>query len=68
TLLWLAPVSLVALAATAAWTWWSPPPAVQLLASMSLVIAVGFAVAAVAHRLHHGLMSPAGDAHLSPFL
>lgn len=68
TLLWLTPLSLAALAATAAWTWWSPPPAAQLLASLSLVIAVGFAVVALAHRLHHGLMSPVGDAHLSPFL
>jgi NADH-quinone oxidoreductase subunit H len=56
------------IAATAAWTWWPPPASVQHLVSASLSVAVALAAVALAHRLHHGLTSPEGDAHLSPFL
>jgi NADH-quinone oxidoreductase subunit H len=58
----------VAIAATAGWTWWAPPPALQHLVSVSLSIAVVLAGLALAQRLHHGLASAEGDAHLSPFL
>jgi NADH-quinone oxidoreductase subunit H len=68
TALWLAPLSAAALVATAAWTWWSPTRAAQLLVSGSLVAAVGLAGLALAQRVRHGLLSPGGDGHLSPFL
>jgi NADH-quinone oxidoreductase subunit H len=66
--LWLAPLALSALAGTIAWTWWSPPPAEQLLVSLSLVAAVGLTGVALGHRIRHGLISAGGDGHLSPFL
>jgi NADH-quinone oxidoreductase subunit H len=58
----------LALAATGAWIWWAPPPAVQHLVSMSLSIALSLTGVAVAYHLRHGLTSVEGDAHLSPFL
>jgi NADH-quinone oxidoreductase subunit H len=66
--LWLVPVSLAALVATAAWSWWSPARAAQLLMSASLFALVVLLGLALAHRVRHGLMSPVGDGRVSPFL
>jgi NADH-quinone oxidoreductase subunit H len=66
--LWLVPASFAALLATAAWTWWSPVRAAQLLVSGSLVALVVLVAAALAHRVRHGLLSPLGDGRVSPFL
>jgi NADH-quinone oxidoreductase subunit H len=68
TALWLAPVALASLGVTAAWTWWGPPPAGQLLVSASLVAAVGIGAVALGRRLRHGLLTSGADGHLSPFL
>jgi NADH-quinone oxidoreductase subunit H len=68
TALWLAPVSVVALLAAAAWTWWSPARAAQLLVSGSLVAVVTLATGALVHRFRHGMLSSAGDGRVSPFL
>ena len=65
---YLAPLSMGALVGTAAWTWWGPSPATQLLVSTSLVATVGLAFISLAHRVRHGLTSAAGDGHLSSFL
>lgn len=65
---WTAPFAAVTLLAAAAWSWWSPAHAAQLLVSGSLVVAVGAAAAALAHRLRHGMLAPAADGRLSPFL
>jgi NADH-quinone oxidoreductase subunit H len=62
-----APLSLVALAGAAAWTWWSPARATQLLVSGSLVALVSLAGAAVAGRLRRAL-GPEQSASLSAFL
>jgi NADH-quinone oxidoreductase subunit H len=64
----LVPLSLAALAATAAWTWWSPVGPAQLLVSGTLVAAVVLGALALVHRVRHGLDAPGGDGHLSPFL
>jgi NADH-quinone oxidoreductase subunit H len=61
------PLSLAALAGAAAWTWWSPARATQLLVSGSLVALVALAGAAVAGRLRRAL-GPEESAHLSAFL
>lgn len=66
--IWLVPVSLAALLATAAWTWWSPARAAQLLVSGSLVAFVALLAVALVHRVRHGLVSPLGDGRVSPFL
>ena len=66
--IWLVPVSLAALLATAAWTWWSPARAAQLLVSGSLVAFVALLALALVHRVRHGLVSPLGDGRVSPFL
>lgn len=66
-LVW-APASLAALAAAAAWTWWSPSPPAQSLASGALVCLVALVAASLLVRLRHGLVSPAGDGRVSPFL
>jgi NADH-quinone oxidoreductase subunit H len=64
----LAPASVLALLAAAAWTWWSPVRAGQLLVSGTLVALAVLAAAAFVHRVRHGLVSPAGDGRVSPFL
>jgi NADH-quinone oxidoreductase subunit H len=64
---WLAPLSLAALAGAAAWSWWSPARATQLLISGSLVALVALGAAALAARLRHSL-ARAEDARLSAFL
>jgi NADH-quinone oxidoreductase subunit H len=66
--LWLVPVSFAALLSTAAWSWWSPARAAQLLVSGSLVALVVLLGLAFAHRVRHGLVSPVGDGRVSPFL
>lgn len=65
--LWGAPLALATALAAAAWTWWSPAHAAQLLVSGSLVVVVAAAAAALAHRLRHGMLAPAADGRLSPF-
>jgi NADH-quinone oxidoreductase subunit H len=65
---WSAPLAGATLLAAAAWTWWSPAHAAQLLVSGSLVVGVGAAAAALVHRLRHGMLAPAADGRLSPFL
>ncbi len=67
TVTWVAPLSVVALAATAAWMWWSPTPAAQLLVSGALVTVAAACGVALLQRLKHGGVGGA-DAHLSPFL
>jgi NADH-quinone oxidoreductase subunit H len=64
----LVPLSIAVLAATAAWTWWSPVGPAQLLVSGTLVAGVALAGLALAHRVRHGLGVPGGEGHLSPFL
>jgi NADH-quinone oxidoreductase subunit H len=64
----LVPLSLAVLAATAAWSWWSPVGPAQLLVSGTLVGAVALAGLALAHRVRHGLGASGGEGHLSPFL
>jgi NADH-quinone oxidoreductase subunit H len=63
-----APLALATALAAAAWTWWSPAHAAQLLVSGSLVVAVAAAAAALANRLRHGMLAPAADGRLSPFV
>ena len=62
------PLAIAALAATAAWTRWSPEGASQLLVSGSLVALAALAAVVIVQRLRHGVLSPGGDGHLSPFL
>jgi NADH-quinone oxidoreductase subunit H len=68
TALWLTPLSIFAVGASAAWTWWSPAVAAQLLVSQSLVAVVALAVLALVQRLRHGVLAPGGDAHVNEFL
>jgi NADH-quinone oxidoreductase subunit H len=69
-----APLSIAAVLATAAWTWWSPTGPVQLLVSAILVAAAALGAATLVQRLMGGL-APSQAAHatraaesLSPFL
>jgi NADH-quinone oxidoreductase subunit H len=68
TALWLAPLGVAAVAATAFWTWWGPAPAAQLLVSAALVAGVSLVAVALAVRLRHGLATAGHDGRLSPFL
>jgi NADH-quinone oxidoreductase subunit H len=70
TALWLAPLGVAALAATALWTWWGPAPAAQLLVSGALVAGVSLVAVALAVRLRHGIATATacGEGRLSPFL
>jgi NADH-quinone oxidoreductase subunit H len=62
------PSAVAGLLATAAWTRWSPEGAAQLLVSGSLVALAALVAVVVVQRVRHGLLSPGGDGHLSPFL
>jgi NADH-quinone oxidoreductase subunit H len=62
-----APVSFAALAGAAAWTWWSPARATQLLISGSLVALVALGAAALGGRLRRAL-GTREDSRLSAFL
>jgi len=64
---WLAPLSLAVLSGAAAWTWWSPTRATQLLVSGSLVALVGLAAAAFAGQLRRAL-GKSEETQLSAFL
>jgi NADH-quinone oxidoreductase subunit H len=68
TALWLLPLSLVSLAASAAWAWCSPAALAQLLVSASLVAIAGLAAIGLVVRVRHGLVSTGGDGRVSPFL
>jgi NADH-quinone oxidoreductase subunit H len=68
TTIWRVPLALLSLALTAVWTWWGPERAVELLVSGSLLAVVAIAIVAGAQRLRHGVLSPGGDGHLSPFI
>ncbi len=60
------PLAMVALGATAAWSWWGPGRAVQMLVSGGLVAAAALALLALGQRLKQGVEAP--EARLSPFL
>jgi NADH-quinone oxidoreductase subunit H len=65
---WELPLAIAALGLTAAWMRWSLPGGAQLLVSASLVSIAVLAAVAIVQRLRHGVFSPGGDGHLSPFL
>lgn len=67
------PLSLVTLAGTAAWAWWRPAPAVELLASGALVVLAVMLLAALVARIRHAVpatrtAAPDGAGHVSVFL
>jgi hypothetical protein len=62
------PLSFGALALAALWTRWTPDESARVIVSGSLVALGALAVAATVHRLRHGLVAPAAEGHLSPFL
>jgi NADH-quinone oxidoreductase subunit H len=64
----LGSTAVAALISTAAWTWWSPSPAAQLLVSFSLLGAVFLTAIALGHRLRHGLSGMAGEGRVSGFI
>jgi NADH-quinone oxidoreductase subunit H len=67
----LAPLSLGCLAGAAAWTWWSPTRATQVLVSGSLVALAALAAAALGGGILRALGRPddlRGDGQLSAFL
>ncbi len=64
----LLPLAMASLAATAAWTWWSPARAAQLLVSGSLAAVVALGAVALLYRIRHGLSSREADGQLSPFI
>jgi NADH-quinone oxidoreductase subunit H len=68
TTVWRVPLALASFAITGVWNWWSPERAVELLVSGSLVAIAGLASVAAIQRVRHGVFSPGGDGHLSPFL
>ena len=68
TTVWRVPLALASFAMTGVWNWWSPERAVELLVSGSLVAIAGLASVAAIQRVRHGVFSPGGDGHLSPFL
>jgi hypothetical protein len=65
---WELPLAIAAFSLTAAWMRWSLPGGAQLLVSGSLVSIAVLAAVAIVQRLRHGVLSPGGDGHLSPFL
>jgi NADH-quinone oxidoreductase subunit H len=66
--LWLIPSGAVAFGAMAFWSLWGLRPALQATMTGSLLISAALVGAALAHRLHRGLLSGANEARLSPFL
>lgn len=64
----LVPLAIGSLVAVGAWSRWGPPAPIQWLCSSALVLVTALVSIAIGHRLLDGLMSPAADAHLSPFL
>jgi NADH-quinone oxidoreductase subunit H len=64
----LVPLAVGSLVAVGAWARWGPPAPIQWLCSGALVLVAALAAVAIGHRLLDGLMSPAADAHLNPFL
>jgi NADH-quinone oxidoreductase subunit H len=54
--------------ASAGWTVWSGVRGLQPLTSGVLVVVSVVALAALVHRVRHGLGSPAADGHVTPFL
>jgi NADH-quinone oxidoreductase subunit H len=65
---WQLAFSLAATIATAGWSSWAAARTVQVLLSPALVLVTAVALAALAHRVRHGLRSPSADGHVSPFL
>ena len=65
---WQVAFSLAATIATAGWSSWAAARTVQVLLSPALVLVTAVALAALAHRVRHGLRSPSADGHVSPFL
>jgi len=68
TALWLFPAGLATFGLGALWSFWSPRAATQATLTGALLIAAVLGVAALAQRLRHGLLSPANEVRLSPFL
>jgi NADH-quinone oxidoreductase subunit H len=68
TALWVIPAALVTFGAMVLWSSWSPWPEAQVIVSGSLLVTSLLGVAALTHRLRHGLLSPTSSARLSPFL
>lgn len=64
----LVPLAIGSLVAVGAWARWGPPAPIQWMCSGALVLVAALVAVAIGHRLRDGLMSPAADAHLSPFL
>jgi hypothetical protein len=65
---WLLPVGLATFGASALWSFWSPPHAIEVAIPGCLLICGALAAAALLVRMRHGLVSLAGEARLSPFL
>jgi NADH-quinone oxidoreductase subunit H len=65
---WLVPIALVSLALAFGWRLWSPPRAVDRLASRVLFVAALLFAAHLAYRVRYGLRSPHAHAHVNPFL
>jgi len=65
---WLVPIALVAIALAFGWRMWSPPRAVDRLASRVLFVAALLFAAHLAYRVRYGLRSPHAHAHVNPFL
>jgi hypothetical protein len=53
-------LALGSLGATALWLGWGPPPAVDLLVRLSLLVVLTLGVAALAHRVRFGLRARRG--------
>jgi NADH-quinone oxidoreductase subunit H len=66
--LWLAAAAVAVVAGMAAWSWWGPTPAEQLLVSAALVAVLAATIVAFAHRVRHSASLPGAEVHLSPFL
>jgi NADH-quinone oxidoreductase subunit H len=67
----IAGATLLGLGGAAAWIWWNPPPATQLLVSAALVAVVGLGAVALVYRIYRmqaGLLSGARRAQLNTFL
>ena len=65
---YLVPIALVALALAFGWRLWSPPRALDRMASGVLFVALLFLAAQLVQRVRYGLKSPHAHVHVNPFL
>ncbi len=65
---YLVPIALVALALAFGWRLWSPPRALDRMASGVLFVALLLLAAQLVQRVRYGLKSPHAHAHVNPFL